>query len=117
MTLPDLAYGGYKAIREFQEIRELGTVARTTARSAEGLAARTASAARAERFARIAERANLRANSSSQKLMRQIGMEFTPRGAGTVGVGLLLREEITEDKSALHQITQRLSIHCTGTYR
>jgi hypothetical protein len=117
MTLPDLAFGGAKAVREIQEIRELQTIDRSTAAAAEGLAARTARAERAERFAQIAERANIRAQDRSRQIMHQLKMEIAPRAAGTGGVGLLLREEITDDESLLHETARRLHIHCIGTHR
>lgn len=117
MTLPDLAFGGVKAIRELQEIRELRVLDRTTAATAQSLAAKTATATRAERYAQIAERANLRAQIRSRQIVAAMKLEITPRIAAVAGSGLLLREEIASDASALHQTMQRLRIHCTGNYK
>lgn len=117
MTLPDLAFGGVKAVRELQEIRELRILDRTTAATAQTLAARTATAARAERYAQIAERANLRAQIRSHQIVAAMKLEMTPRIAAVMGTGLLLREEITSSESALRQTMERLRIHCTGNYK
>lgn len=117
MTLPDLAFGGVKAVRELQEIRELRVLDRTTAATAQSLAAKTATAARAERYAQITERANLRAQIRSQQIVAAMKLEITPRIAGSVGTSLLLREEIASNESALRQTMQRLRIHCTGNHR
>ena len=117
MTLPDLAFGGLKAIRELQEIRQLRTLDRATATAAEGLAARTARAARAEKFAQIAERANLRAQIRSRQIAAAIKLEITPRAATVAAIGLLLREEIAGDESAMKKVFERLRVHCIGTHR
>ena len=117
MTLPDLAFGGMKAVRELQEIRELRTLDRTTAVAAEGLAARTARTARAQRYAQIAERANLRAQIRTRQIVASLKLEMVPRALATGSVGLLLREEISSDETALRQTMQRLRVHCTGTHR
>lgn len=117
MTLPDTVFGGAKAIREIQEIRELQTIDRSTAAAAEGLAARTARAERAERYAQIAERANVRAQDRSRQIIHQLKMEIAPRAAGSVGAGLLVREEINDDESLLHETARRLHVHCVGTHR
>lgn len=115
MTLPDLAFGGVKAIRELQEIRELRALDRTTATAAEGLAARTARASRAQRYAQIAERANLRAQIRSKQIIASIKLELTPRALAIASTGLLVREEITSDASTARRVMERLRIHCTGT--
>jgi hypothetical protein len=117
MTLPDLAFGGAKAIRELQEFRELSVLDRNTAAAAEGLAARTARATRAERYAQIAERANLRSQIRAKQIMASMKLEISPRVAAVGGVGLLIREEISSDESLLNQTMHRLRVHCTGTHR
>ena len=117
MTLPDLAFGGVKAVRELQEIRELRVLDRVTAATAQNLAAKTATAQRAQRYAQIAERANLRAQIRSQQIIAALKLEMTPRVAAIASVGLLLREEVSSDETALRQTLQRLRIHCTGNYR
>ena len=117
MTLPDLAFGGVKAVRELQEVRELRAIDRTTATAAESLAARTARAARAQRYAQIAERANLRAQIRSEQIVASLKLEMTPRAAAVAGVGLLVREEVSSDESMIRRVMQRLRIHCTGNYR
>lgn len=117
MTLPDLAFNGVKAVRELQEIRELRLLDRSTATAAEGLAARTARASRAQRYAQIAERANLRAQIRSKQIIASIKLEMVPRAAAVGGVSLLVREEITSDKTALKRTMERLRIHCTGNHR
>jgi hypothetical protein len=117
MTLPDLAFGGVKAVRELAEIKQLRTLSRTTATAAETLAARTARAERARRYAQIAERANLRAQLRSEQIAAMMKLEMTPRAAGVVGTSLLLREEIKSDESLLHGTMRRLRIHCTGNHR
>ena len=52
-TLPDLAWGGLKAIREFREVEELSRMSSMTANTAEALAARTSSASRAKHYAEL----------------------------------------------------------------
>lgn len=117
MTLPDLAFGGVRAVRELAEIRELRAISRTTATAAEKLAASTATAARADRYTQIAERANLRAQIRSEQIAALLKLEMTPRAAGIAGGGLLLREELSSDESALRRTAERLRVHCTGTHR
>lgn len=104
-------------MRELQEIRQLRVLDRATATAAEGLAARTARAARAQRFAQIAERANLRAQIRSRQIVASLKLEMMPRALASGSVGLLLREEISSDETALRQTMQRLRVHCTGTHR
>jgi hypothetical protein len=117
MTLPDLAFGGVKAVRELQEIRELRMLDRSTAAAAQSIGARTATASRAQRYAQIAERANLRAQIRSRQIMAAMELEMVPRAAASASVGLLLREEVSSDETVLHQTMQRLRVHCIGSHR
>jgi hypothetical protein len=117
MTLPDMAFGGVKAVRELQEIRELRMVDRSTATAAERLMTRTSNAQRGARYAQIAERANLRAQIRTRQIIASMKLEITPRAAGVASVGLLLREEITGDHSAFQETLRRLRVHCSGNYR
>jgi hypothetical protein len=117
MSLPDIAFGGVKAVKELQEFRELRAIDQSTAAAGEGLAARTASAARADRYAQIAERANLRAQIRTRQITASWQLEIAPRVAGSIGTALLLREEITEDHSMLNETAHRLRVHCIGTHR
>ena len=79
MTLPDAAWGGMKAIREFQEVRQLRATSQATGDIAGTLANRTANAARAERYAQIVERAQRRAQVHADKLRHLFLHELTPR--------------------------------------
>ncbi len=90
---------------------------RTTATSAINLGARTQQAARAERLAQIAERANLRAQLRTEQIMASIKLEMTPRVAGAIGTGLLLRDEIKEDESVMREFFRRLQIHCVALHQ
>jgi hypothetical protein len=117
MMLPDLAFGGVKAVRKLQEIRELRILGRSTAAAAQSIGARTATASRAQRYAQIAERANLRAQIRSRQIMVAMKLEIVPRAAATASVGLLLREEVSSDETALRQTMQRLRVHCIGSHR
>ena len=117
MTLPDIGYGGAKAIRELQEIRELRAADRLTATTATQLGARTQNAQRAQRYAQIAERANLRAQIRTQQVIASLKLDVTPRLGGIGSVGLLVREEVTSDQSLLHTFLSRLRIHATAVQR
>ena len=117
LTLPDLAYGGFKAVRELQEIREMRVLDRTTASAATNMAARTEQAARAERLAQIAERANLRAQLRTKQIMASIKLEMVPRAAGSIATGLLLKDEIKENESVMQEFFRRLHIHCVALHR
>ena len=111
MTLPDLAYGGFKAVSEYREVRELMEVDARTAEAAEKLGQRTANPNRAQRYEQIAERAQLRAQLRAEQLAASRKLELLPRAAGTASVGLLTREEIESEESMLHEVTKRLQIH------
>ena len=115
-TLPDLAWGGAKAIREFREVRELGKVDRMTANTAAALAARTANASRAARYADIAERARLRTQLRSEQIRGAILHEFSPSVAGTRGMFLLGREEWTTDESLLNEFLRRIRVHVVAVH-
>lgn len=117
MTLPDLAFGGFKAIREFQTVRGLRAASQTTARTAEALGARTGNAARATRYEVIAQRANQRTQIRTKQLQRLMRLELGPRGAGAGSTGLIVREEILNDESALHAFVRRLNIHIVSTHK
>ena len=115
-TLPDLAWGGLKAIREFREVIELRQISATTANTAEALAARTTNASRAARYADIAERAHLRSQLRSQQVRGAIMHEFGPRLAGTGGLFLLGREEWTGDESLLNEFLRRIRAHTVAVH-
>lgn len=116
MTLPDLAFGGAKAIRELQEIRELRAIDLTTGKSAQAMALRAANAGRAAKFEQIAERALLRAQIRSEQIAAAMKLEITPRGAGAASLILLLREEFGNDESALHRFSRQIRVHCTAVH-
>lgn len=117
MTLPDFAFGGFRAIRELKEIRGLLALDRTTARAAETIGPRTARADRAARYAQIAERAHLRTQIRSKQIAASLKLEMAPRAAAAGGTSLLLREEVTNDKSLMHQITRQLSFHLASGHK
>ena len=112
MTLPDAAWGGMKAIREFQEVRQLRATSQATGDIAGTLANRTANAARAERYAQIVERAQRRAQVHADKLRHLFLHELTPRATVPPSVYLLLREELDkENHSVIASFLQRLTFH------
>jgi hypothetical protein len=111
MTLPDIAYGGAKMIRELAEIRELRAVDRSIARTATNMSARTTNATRAQRFRQIAEKANLRAQIRSEQIAATLKLDATNRISGAGSVGLFVREEIQSNESLLHQFMQYLQVH------
>ncbi|MBB6253243.1 hypothetical protein [Nitrospirillum iridis] len=117
MTLPDIVVGGPKALKELAEARELLQADMTTARTAETLAARTANGSRAERYAQIAERANLRTQIRAKQIHAAMSLEVAPRAAGVGSGFLLIREEILGDESALHEIARRLQVHSVSVHR
>ncbi len=117
MTLPDLFYGGYKVIREIREIKELTAADRATSTAASGLAQRTATAQRADRYMQVVERANLRAQIRSEQLTALRRLEVRPRGAELGGVGLFVREEIINDKSLMNQLARRLQMTCIAVHK
>ncbi len=116
MTLPDIAYGGAKMVKELLEIRELRAMDRVTAQAATNMSARTTNAARAERLRQIAERANLRAQIRSEQIAATLKLEMSNRTLGSGSIGLLVREEIKNDESLWHQFLQYLQVHCTGLH-
>ena len=71
----------------------------------------------ANRFAQIAERANLRAQIRTEQIIASMKLEMAPRVAGIAAVGLLVREEVASDETMMHRAMERLRIHCTGNYR
>ena len=117
MTLPDMAFGGVKAVRELNEIRELRALDRTTARAAETIGARTSSASRGQRYQQIAERAHLRSQIRTRQVHGSLAHEIAPRVAGVGATGLLIREEVKSDESAFHELTRRLQVHATAVHR
>ncbi len=116
MTLPDIAYGGAKMVKELLEIREFRAMDRVTAEAATNMSARTTNAARAERLRQIAERANLRAQIRSEQIAATLKLELSNRTVGAGSAGLLVREEIKSDESLWHQFLQFLQVHCTGLH-
>ena len=116
MTLPDIAYGGYKAVREIIEIRAMTALDRTTAQAATAMSGRTANATRAERFHQIAERANLRAQIRTEQIRAGLKLEIAPKGAGVGSTVLLVREEVQNDESAFHQFLRSLQVHSTTVH-
>ncbi|WP_419728159.1 hypothetical protein [Lichenicola sp.] len=115
-TLPDLAWGGLKAIREYREVRDLAEVSKKTALAADALAARSASAERAKRYAEIAEKARLRSQIRAEQLRGLRLHEMIPRGSGTGSIFLLLKEEFTTDQSVLNRFLRGLQIHCVAVH-
>ncbi len=116
-TLPDAVFGGVKAVRELREVADLLPKATKTAAVAESMAVRTANTARAERLAQIAERAHLRAQLRQEQISALLRLEIAPRGAGSVSTGMLVREEVQNDKSAMNSLVQRLRLHVTAAHR
>jgi hypothetical protein len=116
MTLPDIAYGGVKLVKELAEIRELRAADRITAQTATDMGARTTNAARAERLHQIAERANLRAQIRTEQISAALRLEATGKVAGAGSVGLLVREEIQTEESLLHQFLSYLQVHCAAAH-
>jgi|GEM_PF-4164118 hypothetical protein len=117
MTLPDLTFGGAKAIRELQEIRELRALDLTTAKSAVAMALQTAKAGRAAKFEQITEPALFRSQIRSEQIAAAMKLEITPRGAGAASLMLLLREEFGSDESALHRFCRQIRVHCTAVHQ
>jgi hypothetical protein len=117
MTLPDVVYGGFKAVRELQEIRELRALDEATARAAERLGASTSDGARAVRYEQIAEKAHLRSQIRTEQIKAAFAHEIAPRGSGVGGTVLLIREEITSDESSLKDALRRLNIHSLSVRR
>ena len=113
-TLPDLFKGGFEVVRALRDLSEALPAAERTAATAEKLAARTANANRADRYAQIAEKAHLRAQIRREQIAALLQRGVAPRGAGLGGGGLLVREEIENDKSLYHQVLSRLQIHSTS---
>ncbi len=116
MTLPDVAYGGMKLVKELVEIKQLRALDRVTAQAATNMSARTTNASRAERLHQIADRANLRAQIRSQQIAAALKLEASGKVAGAGSVGLLVREEIQTDESQLHQFLRYLQVHCTAVH-
>ncbi len=118
MTLPDAAWGGLKAIREFQEIRELRTGSQATAAIAANLGKGTANAARASEYAQILEQAQLKAQIRSEQLRGLFLHELTPRATVPASLYLLLREELDNDNhSILASFLQRLTFHVVAVHK
>lgn len=117
MTLPDLFKGGYIAVRELREVVLALPRAEQTAATAGRLANDARDADRARRYAQIAERAKLRAQIRREQIIGSMTHEITPRTGGLGSGGLLIREEIQNDKSLYHQTLSRLQIHATSLSR
>ena len=116
MTLPDVAYGGVKLVKELAEVRELRAVDRVTAEAATSMSARTRNAARAERLRQVAERANLRAQLRSEQIAAGLKLEASGKLGGAGSVALLVREEWQNDQSMLHQFLRILQVHCIAVH-
>lgn len=117
MTLPDLFKGGYVAVKELREVALALPRAEQTAATAGRLANDARNADRAQRYAQIAERAKLRAQIRCEQIIGSLTHEITPRTGGLGSGGLLIREEIQNDKSLYHQTLSRLQIHATSLSR
>lgn len=115
-TLPDAAFGGYKAVRELAEIRNLRAADRATTAVATKLGAQTASASRANRYAQIVERANLRAQIRGQQISALLRLELTPRAGAVASLSLLMREESSSNDSAARKFLSGLRIHATASH-
>ena len=98
-------------MRALKDLSEALPAAERTAATAKRLAARTANANRADRYAQIAEKAHLRAQIRRQQIAALLQRGIARRGAGLGGATLLVREEIENDESAYHQVLTRLQIH------
>ena len=116
MTLPDIAYGGAKMVKELLEIRELRAIDRATAQAATSMTTRTTNAARAERLRQIAERANLRAQIRGEQIAAAMRLEMSSKTVGAGSAALLVREEIHNEDSLLQQFFRYLQVHCTGLH-
>ena len=117
MTLPDIAYGGYQAIRELKEISELRALDRATAASALRHEVRAANASTAQTYAQLAARANLRAQIRTKQIMASLKLEVTPKFGGAGSVGLLVDEEVKSKDSVLNAYVSRLRVHATAVKR
>jgi hypothetical protein len=116
-TLPDLLKGGYIAVKELKEVREALPLAEQTASSAERMASRARSSARADQYNQIAEKAHLRAQIRKQQIAGLLLHEIAPRISGVGSTGLLIREEIQTRDSLLHAVLSRLQVHTTSLKR
>ncbi|MEE3627489.1 hypothetical protein UCD39_26530 [Nitrospirillum sp. BR 11752] len=125
MTLPDLAVGGYRALQELKETRELLRADVVTANAAEKLGGQTANVVRADRYVQVAERAHLRSQLRAQQIRAAITLDIIPRFAGLGSDGLMAREQFFPDSEPSngiriglsHQVAERLKLHSIAVQR
>ena len=123
MTLPDVAYGSYKIVKEVLEIKSLRALDAATATAAEAKAARTINAVAADRLHRLADRANLRSQIRTEQLKAiltlqgsQLKLEVGGKVTGAGSIGLMVREEVLEDSSSFHQFLRFLQVHAVTAH-
>ncbi|MEA1649111.1 hypothetical protein UAJ10_08770 [Nitrospirillum sp. BR 11164] len=125
MTLPDIAVGGARALRELKEARELLRADIVTANAAEKLGSRTANMARVDRYAQVAERAHLRSQLRAQQIRAAVTLDIIPRVAGSGSGGLMVREQLSSNEAQgkeadavlVHQVAERLEVHSVAVQR
>lgn len=116
MTLPDAFWGGFKTIKEMEEIRSLRAGSLRTAARADADAMRATNYAR--KYAAIAEKARLRAAARMDKFRFKWVHEMGPRAAGLLGA-YPLGVEITDpaDKGQVAQFLRQYSFHIVSTHQ
>ena len=119
LSLPDAAWGGFKAIKELREVKAVRAGALRVAARSEAEATRVASsatAARAERYAAIGERANKLAAAKAEKLKRTWALDIAPRaGLPPPSIALLLDSEIeSKDPGPVAAYLRHYVFHVTA---
>ncbi len=116
LTLPDIAWGGLKAVQEINEVRALRASSLSTAARADADAMRSVS--RGKAFASIADRARQRAAARMVKLRWMMAHEITPRAIAPGGIYLLI-DELTdkENKGAVAQFLRQYSFHVVAHHQ
>ncbi|MGI4793749.1 MAG: hypothetical protein ACRYG8_06610 [Janthinobacterium lividum] len=116
-SLPDLAYGGVKLLKEMGEVRELKLADDLSSSAATSLQKRTMDASRASEYAQIAEKARLRSQIRSEQLMGLWKHEMTPRATVPPALMLLLKEEYgSENDSVTSRFLKSLSFHVISVH-
>ena len=117
ITLPDFFNGLCEAIPRIAEARSFRVLDQSTAAAASRMAARTANAGRAERFAQIAEKANLRAQIRTEVIRAAMVYDMSPRVGATISMALLIHDEVTDKASAARDFIGNIQIHCMGMHK